>query len=231
MTVDTLLDRFDVTYEQPSRLELAPIGQTPESLRDEIRRSLVAPWRDLVAADDVQTGERWFWVVCDDALQNPRAKGRSPARVLLHEIAGHLRVTNVTSPMGGPAVDMRDYNRLVARFRDEVAAPLERQDRLAVRETGPAGSLSELIGEPASEALARFSLAANKSSGNTHPGDNERWNRFLVEALPVSDGTGFAEALQSVLERNGWSESAAYDLAIQAERANDVLAMKRQMYG
>ena len=41
-------------------------------------------------------------------------------------------------------------------------------------------SLEDWISEPAAAALRRFSGAANKSTGASHPSDQARWFAFIV---------------------------------------------------
>ena len=226
MAAVTPFESFDPTFEQPRRVELQPVDATPRELRDRLLRSLVSPWRAMTASDPVTNSDSWFWVACEGGSGGDRT-----GYVLLHEIAGRLRVTNVGTDAPGGSLSLGEQNALIERFRHEVVEPLERDGAVVVHENDPIGSLARWVDEKAIEKLARFSLLANRSSGSAHPSDSARWNAFLVEALPVRDGTGFAEVLQTVLIRNGWPEHGAVDLAIQVEQANELLALYRSVNG
>ncbi len=174
----------------------------------------------------MQDSDRWFWAVRDDAFGEGRAGG-----VVLHEIAGRLRVTDVSEVALMHSPSVADRNRLVARFRDEVALPLQEAGHVRLHEAGSAGTLADWIDDNAIEALARFASMTSPVTGLDRPEEEARWDGFLVAALPVRDGAGFADALAAVLVGNGWPEDAAYELGDRARRANSLLTRYRAVGG
>ena len=226
MAANAPFGQFDPTYEQPRRLELEPVDIDLTELRGRLLGTLVPPWRALNDSDRLGDSDAWFWTACEAG-----ARSDQTGYVLLHELAGRLRVTNAVIDGPGASLSIGEQNALVERFRDEVVVPLRDDGVVTVHESGPEASLLDWVGKPAIDALARFSLLANRSTDGNHPRDSERWNEFLVEALPVNDGTGFAQVLQTVLVGNGWSESSAADLAVQVEQANDLLTLYRSVNG
>ena len=226
MAVATLADDFDPSFEQIRRLELEPVEGTPGALRTCLVETLPAHWFEVMPASEANWGRRWFWIGREDALDGGQA-----AHVLLHEIGSRLRVTNVVGAGDGPDLHTGVQNRVTELFRDEVAEKLARDGVAVVHETGPVGELRDWIDDDAIAALARFATTANRTAGSGRPADAERWNDFLVAALPVSDGTGFADALRAMLVGNGWPDASADRLAVRAEQANELLSAYRAAHG
>lgn len=218
-------ERLDPVYEQINRLELQPVDERPRELRERLLHSLVRPWRGREPGDPGSDSDHWFAIVCEDALGEGGAGWMS-----LHEIADRLRVTDVRDATTMHYLSLTDRNRLMQRFRNEVVAPLEDRDQVIVHESGSVGSLDTWIDADALDALDRFVSATKPTASLDDPEAKELWNRFLVLALPVRDGSSFGEGVRSVLMRYGWSESAANELRTEVENANFLLDIRRSIY-
>lgn len=75
---------------------------------------------------------------------------------------------------------------------------------------------------PAFPALQLFSNGANKSSGGTHPLDEERFLDFIA-ASHKADVAFSDRTLRDWLIEDGWPEDAAYDLADKYRFGKDLL--------
>lgn len=65
--------------------------------------------------------------------------------------------------------------------------------------------------------LSRFSAAANKSTGSSHPRDQERWMDFIIAATKESAPLKVDILKRWLIEEEGWDERTAGDLAIEYE--------------
>ena len=217
VTARSFVDEFDDAVPRLQDLWLTPVAGGLDALRDRLVQSLVPPWSDPGvddAAEQVRP-ELWSWF----QLERAATPGLEAVRIVLHRMDadGELKLTNLFPVHGSGRIEREAYNRVVRDFRDTVVRPLEREEVVRARLSDDAESFATWVGEDAVRALARFSLLANKSTGAGHPRDEERWNDFLLMALPARR-PGFVGALEQVLVRNGWSEDGASDLVIAAEQ-------------
>ncbi|MBA4318785.1 MAG: hypothetical protein C0412_10330 [Flavobacterium sp.] len=77
-------------------------------------------------------------------------------------------------------------------------------------------SLEDLIGKTPAKNLRSFSGAANKSTGRSHPCDEERWFAFLYSMIE-SEKVISLDDLVFFLKDDGWQESTAYELGLDLE--------------
>lgn len=61
--------------------------------------------------------------------------------------------------------------------------------------------------------LRRFSGAANKSTGASHPSDERRWFDFIVAVHRAGDKLDAARLARWLHEAEGWDEDSAHKLA------------------
>ncbi|WP_287103958.1 hypothetical protein [Brevundimonas sp.] len=79
-------------------------------------------------------------------------------------------------------------------------------------------SLEDWISEPAAAALRRFSGAANKSTGASHPSDQARWFAFIVAMHRGRDRLDAHQLYRWLWEVEGWDEESSFSLAGEYER-------------
>ena len=91
--------------------------------------------------------------------------------------------------------------------------------------------------------LELFCDCANKSTGSSHPCDQERWYNFIIQTVHdnriISTGT-LIDFLQDksywkkgsghVIERSAWSEDMAYKLGLEYEQLADFLSYYAKNY-
>ena len=217
VTARSFVDEFDDAVPRLQDLRLTPVADGLDALRDRLVQSLAAPWSDPGVDDAAEQArpELWSWF----QLERAATPGLDAVRIVLRRMDadGELKLTNLLPARGNGRIEREAYNRVVRDFRDAVVRPLEREGVVRAQLSDDAESFAAWVGEEGLRALVHFSLIANKSTGAAHPRDEERWIDFLLHALPARR-PGFAEALEQVLVRNGWSEDAASELAIAAER-------------
>jgi hypothetical protein len=72
--------------------------------------------------------------------------------------------------------------------------------------------------------LHRFSAAANKSTGSSHPCDEERWLEFVTAAHREKAALDASTLEQWLREGEGWPEDIASELAVDYEKARSLLS-------
>ncbi|WP_315764268.1 hypothetical protein [Bradyrhizobium sp. SZCCHNR2009] len=81
-----------------------------------------------------------------------------------------------------------------------------------VEVTSSSQSLHDMSSPEIAAALSRFSSAANKSTGSTHPADRKRWMHFLVLAHQSGRDLDAEFLARWLSEIEGWDEESAHDL-------------------
>jgi len=120
------------------------------------------------------------------------------------------------------------YNAVLHQFLEDLVQPAADALSLAVITSLPRTSLAAEIGPDTAELLARFSDAANQSTGSSHPADFKRWATFLVAAHRNGKrvDTGL---LQATLREQGWPAERASDLVCEFEFERDLLRVADEM--
>lgn len=93
--------------------------------------------------------------------------------------------------------------------------------------TKPEKLIVETIGRDALQALKSFSTSANKTTGNIHPYDFERWCDFIFIIVRKNIELSSFE-LESWLLENGWDSEMASKLAIDFEYSISLLEKYEQ---
>lgn len=139
---------------------------------------------------------------------------------------GSLYVSNVVPTEAGQLTEM-EYNGLLREFHDVTV-------RAAADEIGAWSELdvadydlAERAGIEVRDTLARFSRAANRSTGASHPMDAERFDDFVIQAAGLDpERRPGADTIAEWLVADGWSDDMAWDLALQYERGLRLLDRK-----
>lgn len=139
-----------------------------------------------------------------------------------------LYVSNVVPTKTGQLSEV-EYNGLLEEFHD--VAVVAAADELGIRAELDLAEydLAERAGTEVRDALARFSRAANKSTGASHPMDAERFDDFVIETARLDpDRRPAADTIAEWLVADSWSDDMAWDLALQYERGLRLLDRKSQ---
>ena len=116
------------------------------------------------------------------------------------------------------------YNAVLTDFVDRVLVPVADRFQARIAITPSQQGPDDWMDAGTAENLLRFSRAANKSTGASHPADRRRWNAFLVSAHRKGDRLGADRLARWLREVEGWDMEGAYDLAAEYETAMELLA-------
>lgn len=123
-----------------------------------------------------------------------------------------------------PGRKIEDYNERLDLFVSQIVEPILPIDGINFVTSGGEGSLAKIVGEEASKLLESFSCNSNRSTGNSHPCDRERWLDFLffLHNNGLSDDLA-PNVLCRWLEQDGLSSDSAGRLADEYEHDLDFL--------
>lgn len=156
------------------------------------------------------------------AFQRKADSALPAAGLTLWSHADGYEVSNIV-PREMGQLGFAKYNALLQEFADLIARPAAVAAGFLVEVTSSSQSLQDVSSPEVAAALTRFSGAANKSTGSTHPADRKRWMHFLI-LEHRSGGDLSAEFLgRWLIEAEGWDDESAHDLAIEYEFAQDLL--------
>jgi hypothetical protein len=205
---------------------LGPPGDRSK-LRDALIQQASLPWSHAEAAEErlasrpsILEGELLaFERLADNAL--PAA-----GLTLWSRPAGY-EVTNIVPKEFGE-LGYTKYNALLQEFVDRVATPAARLVGYTVETTPARQSLEEWTSTEVARALRRFSEAANKSTGSSHPLDERRWFSFLIAAHRDGNRLDANRLGRWLIEVEGWDDDHAHKLVGEYEFARDLLVQYDQ---
>jgi len=140
-------------------------------------------------------------------------------------------------------------NAVLVKFYDDVIKPYK-ECGTELDITQPSDDIFDpisIISEEALKKLKSFCYMANKSTGSSHPYDQERWFDFICQTVDderIFDYTTLANFLQDeiywgkkteefigVIGDFAWDEEHAYELASEYERACEILQYYKRTRG
>ena len=126
-------------------------------------------------------------------------------------------LTNII-PKNKSEMSYDEYNDILNSFYNLYLKPNSDQFGIHVKMTPPDLRLENLISQESFEKLKRFSRAANKSTGSSHPLDRKRWYDFII--YYYQNDLHKIESdfiLRWLIEEESWPEKRAFDLIIEFE--------------
>jgi hypothetical protein len=159
-----------------------------------------------------------------DALAFERAvtPGFEAAGLVLIADGDALKVANIV-PLELRELTHRAYNAILADFASEVARPAAMDAGYSVVMSNSTLQLENMVSPAVAEALRRFSVLANKSTGASHPLDRDRWFDFILLAHRENAQLDASVLARWLSESEGWFEDCARDLAGEYERSRSLL--------
>lgn len=139
----------------------------------------------------------------------------------LWDYNGYLEVFNII-PLLEHSLEHDEYNFLLNKFYENFIIELIEKFKAKIVISKPEKQIIETIGEDAFKALKAFSVGANKSTGNTHPYDFERWCEFVFIVFRSEIEIGIDELIEW-LEEDGWSNKMAHKLGLDFEYSLNLL--------
>ena len=164
---------------------------------------------------------RFFYFVCNETDQ------REPALLaLVQRSEDTFYVANIV-PQKDSELTYNQYNAILAEFYEKFVAPTVKDFGLSVKITDDQQTIRDWISLESAEKLERFSKLANKSTGSSHPLDQERWFDFLVSVVE-NDDDFYPDRLERwLIEGDGWPPDMAQELAIKYEQGLALLRYYR----
>jgi hypothetical protein len=198
-----------------------PITKRPQ-LREALLAAAAAPWRaDIERSAEIARSA----VTSGDVILFRREAGDDyrAAGLTLWETNDGYYVPNIV-PSEGHKLTHAQYNAILADFVERVAAPVAERIGFTIITTKARQSLSDWLSADAALKLQRFSGAANKSTGSSHPADERRWFDFLVAAHRSENKLGADILARWLHEVEGWDDDSAHELAGDFETSLSLLA-------
>lgn len=160
----------------------------------------------------------------DDVIMFSREQGNGIEAVglLLWSRGDDYQVTNIV-PRDVGQLGYEAYNAALNDFVERIAKPASQAVGFRIETTPERQSLTDWVSSDVAEALRRFSVLANKSTGSSHPSDRQRWFEFLFAAHGASEKLDADRLIRWLSEVENWPEDTAHDLAIQYELGLDLL--------
>lgn len=116
-------------------------------------------------------------------------------------------------PMEMGSLTYRQYNAALTKFIEYIVEPVASQFGFAIGKTNSSQTLEDWVALDTALKLRRFSLAANKSTGASHPMDQRRWFDFLIAAHREQGTLDASQLGRWLMEVEGWDEDIAHKLA------------------
>ena len=189
----------------------------------EVERHLADGWsRDAEAEGNLRAmalrGEPTYCFACERREHRPAA-----VVFVTQKEPGLFYVPNVI-PRDQRELSHDKYNGILSEFCDRFVRPAADHTGIRVELTDTQADLGSWLSPVAAQKLRMFSVAANRSTGSSHPSDQDRWMDFVVATH--RDGSRLdAHTLRRWLtEVENWPPEVAERLALEYEFGREVLA-------
>lgn len=180
-------------------------------VRDDLIASAASPWAvDLERSREIAQHN----VSTEDLLVFTREEHEDlpPAFLTLWANDDGYYVPNIV-PLGRPELTRKQYNGILEDFAANVLGPVAGRHALPVLMTDAEQTLTDWLTHDAAARLRSFSIAANKSTGASHPADRRRWYAFIISVHVTGGDIGTDRLSRWLTEVDGWDEDAAHALA------------------
>lgn len=159
-----------------------------------------------------------------------------------------LKVNNIV-PMEKNQLSIEEYNAVLQKFYEDIIIPYTASNHEVYITEPSSDEFNPLtvISHEALRKLEAFCNGANKSTGSSHPCDQERWFDFICQTVDdgkIFDYSTLADFLQDesywgekepdcpgAMELSAWDEEHAYQLASEYENACVLLQYYKKTRG
>ena len=193
----------------------------PREKRKGLRAGLLNAARDrwsvdLERSEEVARGA----ITTDDVLlfRTKATEAYPEAGLTLWEHEDGYYVPNIV-PLETGQLTRAQYNAILEDFINEVAASVATEHGFVVSTTQGHQSIEDWVSADTATRLRRFSGAANKSTGASHPADERRWFDFIVSVHRSGERLDADQLARWLSEVDGWEEGTAHNLAARYEGA------------
>jgi hypothetical protein len=147
-----------------------------------------------------------------------------PARLFLFIKQNSMKTTNIV-PVSSGRLTVEQYNDIQDSFVQLCLRPTIASDSVEIIVSSAEREISEWLSPTANQYLKAFASNANKGTGASHPMDNRRWLKFLIQAHRDSVSLDSSTLLKWLTEEMNWPSDTAWDLSIQYEQSRELLAV------
>ena len=182
----------------------------------ELNASLAPPWSSEKARNKsfLSKGTKAYLFI-----RAPKDNIPQVTAVFYHD-GDHCSIPNIV-PSDGDRLTHDQYNSILQDFA-RMAKPIAAKHEVDVNIGDTRFKITDHISPEAVDRLHGFSNAANKSTGSSHPMDQERWFDFII--LTHRDQTDASGVLgRYLVEELGWSDERAHELIIEYEKGYALL--------
>jgi hypothetical protein len=206
-------------------LRIGPLtGENETELVSRIETSLSNGWsRNQTREKEVNLMGLSSKLFCFSCTANER---RAAATLFLARPAspseGLIYVSNIV-PNETQRLTYDQYNSILREFFDRFAKPSADAIGIRIDLSSSEQTLEDWLSPELAGLLKSFSRAANKSTGSSHPMDQQRWFDFLIaiHRAHAHLDTGLLE--RWLVEEENWPGEAAFDLICEFEFAEGLL--------
>ena len=180
-----------------------------QELRDKLRQHAKAPWRyseehKLALGEDMMNFER-------EGVNDIEA-----SVLTLWERTDGFTVANIV-PKEISELGVRGYNDVLNDFVSRVVVPASDESMFSFELGKRERCITDWTSHEAARALRRFSGTANKSTGSSHPSDQQRWFEFLFAVHRASGELDTHTLGRWLVEVDQWPAEVARDLTLEFE--------------
>lgn len=196
------------------------ISAAREAVLNHLRRGWIhQPEREQEAMGVVDVG-----LSVPITLARPQTKGKVGVSLWMFQgDNGRYRVSNIV-PLKQGELGITGYNEALSDFIEAVVKPAADESGLVYDVTPSLKSIDDWADQSTALVLKRFSNLANKSTGHSHPMDNERWIEFLLTAHQCSSALDSEQLRRWLSEVEKWPFDTAMELASEYDLSRSLLA-------
>jgi hypothetical protein len=192
-------------------LEICGNAEALKTTLDGVRAAVSGTWR-VVPVEQALSGPPLYGFVCE------RTQEHSAATLWLVKRSGRLALSNIVPNQGERRLSADEYNCIAAEFCGRFVHPVAQQTQVEVILSDTEVAIEKWVSAETAQLLRRFSDAANKSTGSSHPLDEERWFEFVAAAHRERADLDGGTLMQWLLDDEGWPEDVAAELAEEYEK-------------
>ena len=186
-----------------------------QEICDALRQHVKAPWRyaeekaKLLGENTVEY-KKWM------AFERESGDDIAASGLALLAKPDGYEVANIV-PLATHELGVSGYNDVLNDFVDRIARPASEDCEFSVKIAKRRQSITDWISQEAADALHRFSVLANKSTGSSHPSDRRRWFRFIMTVHEDQRKLDTDLLIRWLVEVENWDTEGAHELAIEYE--------------
>lgn len=141
-----------------------------------------------------------------------------------------LYVSNIV-PTQVNRLSQTEYNSILVKFSNDLAEIQALEPDFQINLDSDQKGLNDFFSADTGKKLTLFSVAANKSTGSSHPMDRERWLDFIIASVEEGSKISPSELETLLIEDEEWPPEEADELSSQYSFALEVLKAYREKTG